>query len=137
MCKELQQSVQYRTTPWSDCPQAAARAAVGWATIRFTSQKQLLTSSLSIATHWHAGARQARAGCDQRDFAVLEPSSVAARDENQDRPYRRRMEVYAFLIVTVVLMPALAVATVGTWGLTVWIYQAINGPPGPPAPPPK
>ena len=44
----------------------------------------------------------------------------------------RRMEIYAFLLVTVVLMPALAVATVGTWGLTVWIYQAINGPPGSP-----
>jgi len=42
------------------------------------------------------------------------------------------MEVYAFLIITAILMPALAVATVGTWGLTVWIYQAINGPPGPP-----
>jgi len=31
------------------------------------------------------------------------------------------------------LMPALAVATVGTWGFTVWIYQSINGPPGPPS----
>jgi len=49
-----------------------------------------------------------------------------------DVPRQRRMEIYAFLIVTAVLMPALAVATVGTWGLTVWIYQAINGPPGPP-----
>ena len=48
-------------------------------------------------------------------------------------PHRRRMEIYAFLIVTAVLMPALAVATVGTWGLTVWIYQVINGPPGPPS----
>lgn len=46
--------------------------------------------------------------------------------------YRRRMEIYAFLIVTALLMPALAVATVGAWGLTVWTYQAINGPPGPP-----
>jgi len=45
---------------------------------------------------------------------------------------KRRMEIYAFLIVTALLMPALAVATVGTWGLTVWIYQTINGPPGPP-----
>jgi nitrate reductase NapE len=42
------------------------------------------------------------------------------------------MEIYAFLLVTALAMPALAVATVGTWGLTVWIYQAINGPPGPP-----
>jgi periplasmic nitrate reductase NapE len=48
-------------------------------------------------------------------------------------PNKRRMEIYAFLIITAVLMPALAVATVGTWGLTVWIYQAINGPPGPPS----
>ncbi|MBN8965445.1 MAG: periplasmic nitrate reductase, NapE protein [Rhizobiales bacterium] len=47
--------------------------------------------------------------------------------------YRRRMEIYAFLLVTAVLMPALAVATVGTWGLTVWVYQVINGPPGPPS----
>jgi nitrate reductase NapE len=45
----------------------------------------------------------------------------------------RRMEIYAFLIVTAVLMPALAVATVGSWGLTVWVYQMFAGPPGPPA----
>jgi periplasmic nitrate reductase NapE len=42
------------------------------------------------------------------------------------------MEIYAFLLVTAILMPALAVATVGTYGLTVWIYQTIAGPPGPP-----
>ena len=45
---------------------------------------------------------------------------------------RRRMEIFAFLFLTAVLMPALAVATVGTYGLSVWIYQIINGPPGPP-----
>jgi nitrate reductase NapE len=45
------------------------------------------------------------------------------------------MEIYAFLIVTALVMPALAVAAVGTYGLSVWIYQAINGPPG--SPPPK
>ena len=50
-----------------------------------------------------------------------------------DLSHKRRMEIYAFLIVTAVVMPALTVATVGTWGLTVWIYQAINGPPGPPS----
>jgi periplasmic nitrate reductase NapE len=47
---------------------------------------------------------------------------------------RRRMEIFAFLFLTAVLMPALAVATVGTYGLSVWIYQIINGPPGPPPP---
>jgi nitrate reductase NapE len=59
--------------------------------------------------------------------------SDRALDTPDAAPRKRRMEIYAFLIVTAVLMPALAVATVGTWGLTVWIYQAINGPPGPPA----
>jgi nitrate reductase NapE len=43
------------------------------------------------------------------------------------------MEIFAFLFLTAVLMPALAVATVGTYGLSVWIYQIINGPPGPPS----
>jgi periplasmic nitrate reductase NapE len=53
-------------------------------------------------------------------------------NKTDDVSHKRRMEIYAFLIVTAVLMPALTVATVGTWGLTVWIYQMINGPPGPP-----
>lgn len=58
--------------------------------------------------------------------------STAGHDTS-GRPRRRRMEIFAFLFLTAVLMPALAVATVGSYGLAVWIYQAINGPPGPPA----
>ena len=49
------------------------------------------------------------------------------------RPRRKRMEIFAFLFLTAVLMPALAVATVGTYGLSIWVYQLIAGPPGPPA----
>jgi nitrate reductase NapE len=45
----------------------------------------------------------------------------------------RRMEIFAFLFLTAVLMPALAVATVGSYGLAVWIYQIFTGPPGPPS----
>jgi nitrate reductase NapE len=55
------------------------------------------------------------------------------QDAAEDTSRKRRMEIFAFLIVTAVLMPALAVAFVGTWGLSVWVYQAINGPPGPPS----
>jgi nitrate reductase NapE len=54
-------------------------------------------------------------------------------NDTKDHLRRRRMEVFAFLFLTAVLMPAIAVATVGTYGLTVWIYQIIAGPPGPPA----
>jgi nitrate reductase NapE len=57
----------------------------------------------------------------------------SASDRIDVSPTRRRREIFAFLFLTAVLMPALAVATVGGYGLAVWIYQMIAGPPGPPA----
>ncbi len=57
----------------------------------------------------------------------------ATGDDAGARPRRGRMEIFAFLFLTVVVMPALAVATVGGYGLAVWIYQMMTGPPGPPA----
>jgi periplasmic nitrate reductase NapE len=58
----------------------------------------------------------------------------AISDDTSRRLRRRRMEVFAFLFLTAVLMPALAVAFVGSYGLAVWVYQMAVGPPGPPAP---
>ena len=49
------------------------------------------------------------------------------------RPPDRRRELLAFLFLTVVLAPVLAVAVVGGYGFLVWISQMIYGPPGPPA----
>jgi periplasmic nitrate reductase NapE len=60
-------------------------------------------------------------------------SMSGSGDDTHGRPRRRRMEIFAFLFLTAVLMPALAVATVGSYGLAVWIYQMVAGPPGPPA----
>ncbi len=57
--------------------------------------------------------------------------SVAGGDTTE-RSRRRRMEIFAFLFLTAVMMPALAVAAVGSYGLAVWIYQMAAGPPGPP-----
>lgn len=55
-------------------------------------------------------------------------------DESKRQVSReRRREIFAFLFLTAFLMPALAVATVGGYGLAVWISQMIAGPPGPPA----
>jgi nitrate reductase NapE len=45
-----------------------------------------------------------------------------------DRPSKRR-ERYAFLFLTVVLAPVLAVGIVGGYGFLVWMYQLIAGPP--------
>jgi nitrate reductase NapE len=47
-------------------------------------------------------------------------------------PTDRRRELLAFLFLTVVLAPVLAIAIVGGFGFVVWIYQMIYGPPGPP-----
>jgi nitrate reductase NapE len=55
-----------------------------------------------------------------------------ASDDASERPRRRRMEIFAFLFLTAVLMPALAVGVVGSFGLAVWISQIVTGPPGPP-----
>ena len=45
---------------------------------------------------------------------------------------RRSSEILAFLVLAVLVWPILAVALVGGWGLAVWIFQMIAGPPGPP-----
>ena len=45
---------------------------------------------------------------------------------------RRRRELIVFLVLTLLLAPALAVITVGGYGFGVWMYQMIAGPPGPP-----
>ena len=55
---------------------------------------------------------------------------VGTADDAKQR--QRRMEIFAFLFLTAFLMPALAVATVGSYGLGVWIYQMVAGPPGAP-----
>ena len=58
---------------------------------------------------------------------------MSATDDTNVRSRRRRMEIFAFLFLTAVMMPALAVAAVGSYGLAVWIYQIAAGPPGPPS----
>jgi nitrate reductase NapE len=58
---------------------------------------------------------------------------MSATDDTSARSRRRRMEIFAFLFLTAVMMPALAVAAVGSYGLAVWIYQIAAGPPGPPS----
>ena len=60
---------------------------------------------------------------------------MSAPDDTMSRVRRKRMEIFAFLFLTAVVMPVLAVGTVGSYGLGVWIYQMFAGPPGPPSTP--
>jgi periplasmic nitrate reductase NapE len=45
-------------------------------------------------------------------------------------PGRKRRELWAFLFLTVVLFPVLAVLIVSGYGFAVWVSQMIFGPPG-------
>jgi periplasmic nitrate reductase NapE len=47
-------------------------------------------------------------------------------------PGTRREELATFLILAVVIWPAIAVAVVGGFGFLVWMWQLMFGPPGPP-----
>lgn len=44
---------------------------------------------------------------------------------------QRRWELMAFFLLAVVIWPFVAVAVVGGFGLLVWMYQLVAGPPGP------
>ena len=44
-------------------------------------------------------------------------------------PESSKSELKAFLFLTVVMAPVLAGVVIGTYGLVVWIYQMIMGPP--------
>ncbi|WP_448188257.1 periplasmic nitrate reductase, NapE protein [Azospirillum sp. sgz301742] len=47
------------------------------------------------------------------------------------QPFERRKsrELWAFLFLTVVFWPLLAIAVVGGYGLAVWLFQLVSGPP--------
>ena len=60
--------------------------------------------------------------------------SESATTGPANRSRQRKQEIFAFLFLTAILMPAIAVAFVGSYGLVVWIYQMFAGPPGPPSP---
>ena len=66
------------------------------------------------------------------DGLSMHPASSEHQVPDRAEP-TRRSELWAFLFLTVVLAPVLAVAIVGGWGFVVWVYQMIFGPPGPPA----
>lgn len=43
----------------------------------------------------------------------------------------RRRELVVFLFLSFIFWPLLTIALVGGYGLIVWLYQWIYGPPGP------
>lgn len=56
---------------------------------------------------------------------------VQSRDSAQvtSEEDEKKSELKAFLFLTVVMAPVLAGVIIGAYGLAVWIYQIIAGPP--------
>jgi periplasmic nitrate reductase NapE len=46
-------------------------------------------------------------------------------------PQRRRTELLVFAVLTIFIWPVVTVGVVGGWGLAVWMYQQVYGPPAP------
>jgi nitrate reductase NapE len=53
-------------------------------------------------------------------------------DQAPDPRASRRAELVTFVILAVLIWPIIAVAFVGAYGFTVWMWQIVFGPPGPP-----
>ena len=61
----------------------------------------------------------------------------ASPSNSQDRVVprnSRREELFAFVVLAVVIWPVLAVGVVGGYGFIIWMSQIVLGPPGPPHP---
>ena len=54
-------------------------------------------------------------------------------DANAVLRTQRRKELLAFFVLAFGIWPLVAIGVVGGYGFLVWMWQIINGPPGPPA----
>ncbi|WP_445600197.1 periplasmic nitrate reductase, NapE protein [Azospirillum sp. A39] len=61
------------------------------------------------------------------------PGHSADTVDEHGGPVAKRRELLAFLFLSVLIWPFVAVAVVGGYGFLVWMYQLVVGPPGPPA----
>lgn len=50
--------------------------------------------------------------------------------QEEEQPRSKAQELRAFLFLSVVLAPVLAVGVVSGFGFLVWMYQLVAGPPG-------
>ena len=63
-------------------------------------------------------------------FAVKMETSIKPMEASKMQEKQRSRELKAFLFLTVVLGPAIAITLVGGYGFINWFYQFLAGPPG-------
>jgi nitrate reductase NapE len=64
------------------------------------------------------------------DLYMTDPSDKIASARASVRS--RRDEFLVFLIIIALIWPVVTVGVVGGYGFSVWMYQMVAGPPGPP-----
>ena len=74
--------------------------------------------------------------CDEFSSKGGYPLAMATQDksERQALAPTRREELFAFIVLAVLIWPIIAVGTVGGYGFLIWMYQIVFGPPGSPQP---
>ena len=82
----------------------------------------------SMGLSWTAPGRVSRINGDTmtQDEVGMASADAAFR-------IRRRKELLVFLALAFGIWPIVAVGIVGSYGFAVWMWQAVFGPPGPPA----
>jgi nitrate reductase NapE len=61
-------------------------------------------------------------------------TSEGSKSQDRALPPSRREELFAFVVLAVMIWPVVAVGVVGGYGFVVWMSQLVFGPPGPPHP---
>jgi periplasmic nitrate reductase NapE len=59
-------------------------------------------------------------------------SSTEPMAAQAEKAPTRRQELFMFALLAILIWPFIAVAVVGGYGFTVWMWQLAFGPPGPP-----
>ena len=59
-------------------------------------------------------------------------SGTSNSRESATPRYSRREELFAFLVLAVLIWPVVALGIVGGFGFIIWTSQILFGPPGPP-----
>jgi len=88
---------------------------------------QPLLQSVMPVVNLHATITEPAAAASARSLAMGGSTMTTSAQQSGSR---RRQELGAFLFLTVVLFPVLAVLIVSGYGFAVWAWQMLFGPPG-------
>ena len=96
---------------------------------QLAARRVLIRRRIVLPFDWTVEAVAAMAGAARSSTNRCRPPQPRMQTAP---PATRKQELRAFIALAVVLAPVLAVMIVGSYGLLVWLFQIILGPPGTP-----